>query len=152
MALSGFVSDHRKHFCIPITRGLYSTRIWKMYSFNTLRFYLWETIVFFRYAIFYTDYYPYGALGGSGRVERLTLPWPHQLGRGCRVLKALPFLSFPHPPPAGCLAGACRSQTVAARAAVCLFFAVCLPAALPAKLGPSAPSPLCSLPFTRLRT
>ncbi|KAL1780360.1 glycine receptor subunit alpha-1 isoform X2 [Sigmodon hispidus] len=41
---------HQKHFCTPITRRLYSTRIWKMYSFNTLRFYLWETIVFFSLA------------------------------------------------------------------------------------------------------
>lgn len=59
------------------------------------------------------------------------------------MLKAFLFPSSPppSPPPAGCLAGACRSQTVAApAAAVCLFPAVCLfDCYTPPDTGPMAP-------------
>lgn len=70
-----------------------------MYSFNTLRLYLWETIVFFRYAIFYR---PHRCDGNGGKEYRGYLcPWSHHFGQeGCCIpLQSGPSIPrLPSPP------------------------------------------------------
>lgn len=140
-------------FFAPITRGLQSTRTWKMYSFNTLRLYLWETIVFFRYAIFYWPH----RFDGNGVKEHggwLCLRSAHLGGGGCCIpLQSGPSIPPPPPtPPAGCLACAWRSETVVALAAVCLFLVICLPFGLLHPYPITGPQPPCIRALTWLRT
>ena len=138
----------------PITRGLQSTRTWKMYSFSTLRLYLWETIVFFRYAIFY---WPHRSDGNGGKEHGGWLcPWtPHSGGGGCCIPRqsgpSIPrSLTPPCPPTARRVSGLCVEVWDSGRPGSCLPVScdlfVLLPATLPApSLSPKPPAYRLSL-------